>query len=147
MHFIIITCTHMSLKHVCMCVKDSWACAQKCVSSHTSSNHNDIVRSALPAQREVHQGNLGSEKNSPSSNFYPSIHASFLPPSAPLFLLSWWGDPDVWGGGAWTGRGSEGARNPPHPPLVTDLIVQGRSGRALRRVHTNNYVRQTMESL
>lgn len=41
--------------------------------------------------------------NSPSSHFYPALfspnHASFLPPSAPLFLVSWWGDPDVKGGG------------------------------------------------
>lgn len=102
-------CTYVYLNaslHVCegalpVCVYNI------CVSSHTLRIHNDIVRFALPALREVYQGNSGLSK----LPFLPflslsllPIYASFLPPSAPLFLVSWWGDPDV-KGGTWTGKG------------------------------------------
>lgn len=93
------------------------------VSFLTSANNNDNV--LLNAGKST-KGTL-AWASSPSSNSYSSLsphHASFLPPSVPLFLVSWWGDPDVKGGlGQEKEREKEkereGDRNPhphPHPP-------------------------------
>lgn len=95
--------------------------------------------------------NSGPRANSPSSNFYPSLlfpaSVPFLPPSAPLFLVSWRGYPDVKGDlDRIRERERERDRNP-HPPGDRLHCPRPFWTRHFRHIHTNNYARQTIESL
>lgn len=87
---------------------------------------------------EVYQGNPGLPFLpflSLSRLSFP-IHASILPPSAPLFLVSWRGDPDVKGDLDRKRRGRGREREIEiHIPLVTDFIVQDLLGKPLTHTH------------
>lgn len=141
--FIYCICTHVNLSPACegLCVCEC-ACSV-CASSHTSDSHNNIVKFALPAWRELwlKYTPLPPISNllffSPQSMPFSSLHP--LPCS-----LSAGGEIQMWRetgtGKAKGAREGEGDRNP-HPP-VTDFIVQD----LLDKAFTDTYTQTIMHT-